>query len=421
MKIQKTPPAAWAGLICLGAALIGMSPSPVSGAPASPTPLTVEVTGLDRVRPAFAEATLARCRRDGMAETADGVRGCLYDTRLFSEVEVEPTEAGLRAAVDERWTLIPLPVVRSDDDDIEAGVFIIETNAFGANELLVLGGTYGTRGHQVRAIARDPSVAFSDWALTLQLIRRSTIFRLERGAAMLDAYDELSHQAQLIVGHRFGRTLEINGQAVLTDRRYDPSDGVAPPAALFDLAAGLGLRWRRARFKLYFDEGFNLRARARTQVYRVDRSPTPPSRATDLRLRFDWQRTGFADHALQLRPSLEAQLGGDNRTMPRLGGQPGLRGLPIESAWSRRYAALGIDYLIPLWRPSLGTITLAPCADLAVMDLAPRGGTERVWHAAAGGGLYLFLREIAFPGVGVVGGWSSTSGGYVLATIGGGR
>lgn len=83
----------------------------------------IQFEGVERSDPGFLDGVVDRCRRGGMLDEPAAVESCVYDTKLFSRVEVTDHDDGLLVSVDERWTLIPLPVVRSSDGEIEGGCF----------------------------------------------------------------------------------------------------------------------------------------------------------------------------------------------------------------------------------------------------------------------------------------------------------
>lgn len=380
----------------------------------------VRYEGVDRTDPGFLDSALDRCRRDGPLVERDAVRGCLYDTRLFSTVDVRDGGDGFVVTLDERWTLVPLPVVRIDRGEAQAGLFLVETNLFGAGKLLVLGGAYGSRGGLAMAIYRDRSILYSDWTATMTYALADAAVRHEDGARLIDAFDETAHRVELALGHRFGRTTEVSTLYSARWQRFGPADGFAAPADLDDVRVGLGLRYQRTRFELYFDEGISVQAAGRVQVARRDARVTDAPRVWSGEVAASWQVGAFGDQALQIRPSGLWSNTGDPRTAERVGGKPGLRGAPAGSVWARRVAALAIDYQIPVWRPSIGTVTVAPFVDVAgvqrVTHARPRWGL----HAAGGLGAYLFLSDIAFPGVGVVAGFERSAGAFAVAAVGAG-
>lgn len=373
----------------------------------------IQFEGVERSDAGFLDGVVDRCRRSGMLDEPAAVESCVYDTKLFSRVEVTDGPDALIVSVDERWTLIPLPVVRSSDGEIEGGVFLLETNLFGMGKLLVAGGLFGTRGSQIRVIARDPAIAYSDWTATLRFARQTTALRLEDGGAVLDAFEELAYRVEPTIGYQLTPWFELNASAAFVWRSYDGLDGYAAPTSLDDVSLGLGASLKQTRFRLYFDEGLRLAASGLRQVYRSDDTD---DRAWLLTLAGSYQHQAWADHAVQLSVKAGAHIGGDARTAPRLGGGPGLRGVPVETGWSRRHAAVGLDYQVPVWRPSFGTLTVAPFVDGALIDLEARDAPRRLWQVAAGAGTYVFLSDVAFPGLGVVAGYEFASQ-SVFATV----
>jgi hypothetical protein len=116
----------------------------------------ISLAGLKRTRPFAAERPLKRfLGRDGASLNLDEVRAVVLDTGILEPLSValedNPDGPGrvLRIEVREKWSIFPLPLVFASAGEISAGGFFIDTNAFGINDKVLLGGMYLSGGWMV--------------------------------------------------------------------------------------------------------------------------------------------------------------------------------------------------------------------------------------------------------------------------------
>jgi hypothetical protein len=113
----------------------------------------ISLSGLKRTKPHVAEAPLRKfIGQPGAAVDLDAVHATILDTGILEPVSIEiidaPSGEGkiLKIAVREKWSILPLPVFFVDSGTINGGGAFMDTNAFGLNDKLILGGMYGSRG-----------------------------------------------------------------------------------------------------------------------------------------------------------------------------------------------------------------------------------------------------------------------------------
>ncbi|MEO1174524.1 MAG: POTRA domain-containing protein, partial [Myxococcota bacterium] len=77
----------------------------------------------------------------------------VMNLQLFSRVRVGRSTADGRNVVEvdveERWTLIPIPLAIATGDGYRVGGFFFESNLFGRNKNLAVGGFYSPQGSSV--------------------------------------------------------------------------------------------------------------------------------------------------------------------------------------------------------------------------------------------------------------------------------
>ena len=117
----------------------------------------IEVIGLKRTRPHVARYPLERFI--GMERTAfdpNEVFAIVKDTRILEPVSAELIEneygLTLRVTVEEKWSIFPLPLIMAGSGGTNFGLFILDLNAFGLLDMLVLGGTYSSIGWSAMAM-----------------------------------------------------------------------------------------------------------------------------------------------------------------------------------------------------------------------------------------------------------------------------
>jgi outer membrane protein assembly factor BamA len=118
---------------------------------------SIEITGLKRTKPHVAhyplEKFLGQDRRDF---DQNEVFAVIKDMGVLEPVSAElvETEDGLvlKVTVEEKWSIFPFPFVMVGSGDYNFGLFLIDFNAFGARDNIILGGIYGSSGWNAMAI-----------------------------------------------------------------------------------------------------------------------------------------------------------------------------------------------------------------------------------------------------------------------------
>ena len=118
---------------------------------------SIEVIGLSRTRPHVAIQPLERFL--GLERTAfdqNDVFAVIIDMGILDPVSAEliENEDGLilLVTVEEKWSIFPLPLVIASSGEFNAGIFLLDTNAFGMRDMVVLGGMYGSFGWSAMAM-----------------------------------------------------------------------------------------------------------------------------------------------------------------------------------------------------------------------------------------------------------------------------
>ena len=365
---------------------------------------------------------LARdCLEEQGAESIGIVNGpeleqCLMNSELFTEISVS-TDEFLTISVKDRWTLIPLPYVRSQEDSTNIGGFVMDSNFLGRGQLVVLGATFGSLGNTYFAMLRDPSVAFTDWTSRAMYIHDfGDIFRYE-GDVKVDGYHQKEQILSLAPGYQF--TSDLEGRIFLgyTTRDYDEAeDFETVPEDYRFWSAGLGVEYDATDYKFYFREGHRVEVEIRHQFARSgEGDPTLSGE-----IEWDWQLPFPGRNALKI--SFEGIAVDSDSPVDsfQLGGRKSLRGVQDKGLWVQYLAGAVADYHLPLWEGRWGTWAAGPFASYAYYKPAA-GESEAGWQdtVSYGVGLFYYLKKIAFPGVGIVAGRNEDfSGNFVTFQLG---
>ena len=117
----------------------------------SQTITSVEIIGLRRTKP----HVVLYCLEEFLGQDAATldmyeVQAAIRDIGILEPIgeELIETEAGytLRVTVEEKHSFFPIPIVMAGSGDFNAGVFLLDSNAFGQRDIMGLGGMYGTSG-----------------------------------------------------------------------------------------------------------------------------------------------------------------------------------------------------------------------------------------------------------------------------------
>ncbi|WP_426752640.1 FtsQ-type POTRA domain-containing protein [Myxococcus sp. Y35] len=332
------------------------------------------------------------------AEEAAALKRRLLNLKLFKSVEVatRPTAGGvtLHVTVEERWTLLPVPVFSSGQGQWQAGVFAVESNLFGLNKTLVAGALGGNRGGTLFSMYRDASIGGSRWTGFVSFLVSKTERQRRVRDVLVDAYTDRRFDVAGTLGYQVTPELNVGaGWFSLINKPLASQERTPAPPRGDVHGVSVSAEYLGQDFHFFFNEGLVARA-----LYREGLGFLGSSR--ELR-----QVSFFASytlpvagsHALTLTamhgqawgdPFLDAQL---------LGARPGSRGFAPATLWGEQASSATLEYQVPLWRPRLATLTAH-----AFVDVGRVAWTNSVLrYVTPGVGLRIYVREVAIPAVGV--------------------
>ncbi|MCY1039919.1 BamA/TamA family outer membrane protein [Corallococcus sp. bb12-1] len=387
-----------------------------------PEPLTgrierIEIQGNTRTQDFVIVRALRRVPGDSLtAGDFDELERRLLNLKLFTNVEVstraEGTGVALQVAVEERWTLLPIPVFTSSDGQWQAGVFAVETNLLGLNKTVVFGGLGGNRGATLFTMYKDASILGSRWTglVTLQASRTDRERRVED--IIVDGYTDRRFDIAGTLGFQLTPELNVGvGMFSLTNKPLTSQVGGQVPQQGAVHGVTAMAEYLGQDFHFYFNEGLVARATYREGVRGFGSSRD----LQQLSLSASYTLPVMGTHALTLTamhgrsrgdPSLDAQL---------LGGSMGSRGFTAATLWAETASTATLEYQAPFWSHRLATFTAHVFVDFGRVkwkDTVTR-------YAAPGAGFRVYLRDVAIPAVGLEVVRDPESGDFLpVATVG---
>lgn len=360
----------------------------------------VEVTGNSRTATTYVQRALGVGPGDPFDPAAvPRLEQRVSNLRLFKSVRVEPVPDGdgavvLRVTVEERWTLVPIPVVTATRGNVGGGLFVRESNLFGRGKQLGAGGIVSTRGTSASAFYRDPGVLETPLLFGAEFARIDVRRERDTGGGIVYEYQDRRYEYAVALGWQLAEPPDIRAGyfGVLVDAT--PTAGFAPPPRAPPVRGLSGdIEYRAEDYHLYHVTGFSARARYRQGVSWL-------ASARDLwqvSAAASWSARGFRDHALSITATFDRSRGDPVVDAVRLGGRPGSRGFSFGGLWAETAGTFTAEYQIPFWRPSWGVVTGGAFVDAGLTRW--RGVARN--YVAPGAGFRVYLRGIALPALGL--------------------
>lgn len=342
---------------------------------------------------------------DRVADDAlPALRQRVYNLRVFQSVELEkrPSDAGhvLAVTVKERWTLIPIPIVGASEGSTFGGLVLSESNLLGRQKQLALMGVFSSRGQTALVMYRDPALFGTRAVLTAEVVAENEKRERADRFDVIDAWRDRRFEASVRPGLRLTDRLSLRAGPFVLLRESRTEDAYAPPPkAGNDFGIVADLDYAGQDYRDWFEAGPFFRARFRESL---------PDLGSDRRFvqanaEGAWSIQGFRDHAASVSVSGHLVDGDPVLDAFALGGRPGTRGLRSGGLWVERALTATVDYQVPLWRPGWGTVTGLGFVDSGVSRWR---GEDTRW-VAPGAGFRLYVRNVAFPALGMDLAWST--------------
>jgi hypothetical protein len=152
----------------------------------------LSVYGLKRTKPQVAEAAIEPFIGQ-RADTLDfnAVYAAILDTGILEPLSIEMVDAEsgdgkkLLVSVREKWSIFPIPLLFAASEELNGGVFFVDTNAFGLNDKFFMGGMYGMEGWMLMSgyvhSGRKGLKSLPGWSLSASFARSERKDSNQRG------------------------------------------------------------------------------------------------------------------------------------------------------------------------------------------------------------------------------------------------
>lgn len=370
--------------------------------------LKVEIEGNNKTK----ESTILRlaflkgeCVPDNGLDPAF-IKQELLNSHLFSDVQVEvKNEAGVaivHITVKDKWSIIPIPQFYTSSEQSGGGVLMLESNLLGRKKMLVAGGAYSNIGNRYEGIYIDDAVMGSKFIFILRpLYIDRLLFKFEDEEEVY-AMSEKFTLLFAILGYRVTEHIAPAFGIIYRYRdlqKAEDYDYAAPPNERSSNGAMANLRFGNMDFVDYYDKGFmgTLVLEHSLQMLNADKEYGHFVASFDV---------VYPVWKMLSRSFVEGgwSMGKDAcfTNYYRLGGEVGRRGIPDSGLWVRDYVSVSEQIEQVVYRHKYGIFTVAGFFD----DVFTNQVGKYQSYPAAGGGLRVYLKDIAIPAIGVDAGYS---------------
>ena len=397
----------------------------------------VSITGNKRTQESYIRSVLQNCiwiweqsASKGSSERKEKKQGdetqkkisfykqCLINTKLFSKVDLSKKGKEIRIEVVDRWTLIPIPYVRGQGDAKAFGFFLIDTNLFGRGKFITLGGTFGSGGNSGFLMYRDPSLFFSKWSGGLILRNAKQDSYNYEGKDEIEGFQERFISYGGYLGYKIYPKTTLGFSLSKDKKEFSILDTFPVPQNNEYFLGGVNLSYRGSQYKFYFTEGIDASLSFKAPFEETNKG----AKGGDLKLNVSSQWNIVKNHAFQLTLNHLQTFSKRFGYSLKLGGQKGLRGLPLKGIWALRSSSLSADYQIPLYFSKYGTWTFSTFLDGASLKLIKNQNESQLLTSSYGVGATFFIKKVNFPGLGIFYGRNNDFlGDFVSFTLGRGE
>lgn len=318
----------------------------------------------------------------------------VMNLQLFSRVRVGRSTADGRNVVEvdveERWTLIPIPLAIATGDGYRVGGFFFESNLFGRNKNLAVGGFYSPQGSSVFGIYQDPGIRGSKWLLEGRLVGFLGPRERYETDTLVDEFDDRLLDTRLLLGYALGESSVSDSLNVYLGATHTFGRSEVGRRPIFGPA--FLVRHNGQDFQIFANRG--LRAEvffAHTpDAFGSERRTQRGELLANLGEVFSW------GHSLSLTVNGRFRQGDPQLDLDVLGGRPGSRGFRLSGLWGQRSLFGTAEYAVPVYDYG-GTWAIAPFADAGVVEWE----SERTSYINPGLGFRFFLKDVAIPALGI--------------------
>jgi outer membrane protein assembly factor BamA len=321
---------------------------------------------------------------------------------IFSSIDIayenQNGNAVIKVILDEKWTLIPLPVLGSAGKSSYIGLFLLETNFLGMNKTLMLGGIYGTDAKSASVSYIDPSVLGSSFNFSLgAAYAQSLNEKLDIKEDDIDDSYRKFKMNQFLSAATLGYNINQNYNPYVSYQykeyslvknysdTFNPIDG-----AIFS-AYGIGIKVDYADMEEFLLYGFSLNMVAE-QNFSL-KSENKDYRTITFTAENGWHLIGKQDRFLV---AMNGFLGNTPEVAEvALGSSRGFRSMPAGSLFMKNAFSTTFAEEYPFYKTSFGVFTASLFTEQGFYNNAYRA--DNYYFFGYGVSINLYLKQIALP------------------------
>lgn len=318
---------------------------------------------------------------------------------IFTEIEINYIRAENGAAieirVEEKWTLIPLPIVSSNRHGTSYGFFLMESNFLGYGKFLFAGGTISSDRGTAMLGYIDPAIAGSRFRGNIFLSYKNEVY--QQGDVDYRLYREYKGEkasARFDPGYSFTDSFRwfISGgyEHGESDHSYKESQNIPDNESAW--LAGTITRYEHLVHYEYLFYGPKIELNCYRHIAAADKY----SDYTTAGYKFDYSFRLIGYNRLSIASN------GSKGERPAIfeetiGGKPGGRTLPADIIAADSYINYTVTYEYPFLRYRWGAITLLTFWEHGCYE---NDSTESQIYYGPGAGMMVYLKRIALPAMG---------------------
>lgn len=319
---------------------------------------------------------------------------------IFTEIEINyikgESGAVIEITVEEKWTLIPLPIFSSNRHGTSYGFYLMESNFLGYGKFLFAGGTISSDSGTAMIGYIDPSISGSRFRGSIFLSYRNEIYQnADMDYVLYREYKAVKRTARLDLGYGFTEKIRLFASGGFeqgeTDQSYDESLDVPDDEKAW-LAGGIARYEHLVHYEyLFYGPKIEL------NCFRHIAAAEEYSGYTTAGYKFDYSFR-LIDYN---RLSIASNGGKGNRPEifeEAIGGKPGGRTLPADIITADSYINYTVTYEYPFMRYRWGAITLLAFWEHGWYE---NNSTSGEAYYGPGAGIMVYLKRLALPAMGL--------------------
>jgi len=360
----------------------------------------IVISGLKKTDPSVVLAETGLKTGDTLSSFAPhGFINRIKKKNLFSEIDItykkEDSGVVIEIHLEEKWTLIPLPMFAGNRHGTVYGLYLMESNFLGYGKFLFAGGTISSDNGTAMLGYIDPSISGTRFRGNLFFTYRNEIYQHgDMDYNKLMEYRADKRTARLDLGYTFTDSFRWFASGGYEEGvvDHDYSEALNPPTDQKAWTTGAVARYEKLVHYEYLYYGPKLEVYAFRHIPVSDEYEAYTTSGYKLNYSFrtfGYDRIAFSSNgSAGDRPSIFKEM---------IGGKPGGRTLPADIIAADNYINYTLTYEHPFLRYRWGAVTLLAFWEHGGFE-TDNSGMEQYY--GPGAGFIVYLKRLALPAMG---------------------